>query len=86
MSDIIATVEYEEYSTPIIAYENYVQPTVVDAIGIQGVSATNITLAAIQDVDSSLLVNGSVLVYKTNTNKWTATTTFDAQNVEGGEF
>ena len=30
--------------------------------------------------------NGSVLVYKSNTNKWTATRTLDAQNMEGGEF
>ena len=31
-------------------------------------------------------VNGSILVYKTTTNKWTSTTTLDAQNMEGGEF
>lgn len=30
--------------------------------------------------------NGSVLVYRTTTNKWTSTTTLDAQNMEGGEF
>lgn len=30
--------------------------------------------------------NGSVLVYRTTTSKWTATTTLDAQNMEGGEF
>lgn len=38
------------------------------------------------DVDLQQLRNGSVLVYKNNTTKWTATTTLDAQNMEGGEF
>lgn len=38
------------------------------------------------DVDLQQLTNGSVLVYKNNTTKWTATTTLDAQNMEGGEF
>ena len=43
-------------------------------------------LADIGDVDTTTLFNGSVLVYKTITNKWTSTTTLDAQNMEGGEF
>ena len=43
-------------------------------------------LADVGDVDTSTLVNGSVLVYRTNTSKWTSTTTLDAQNMEGGEF
>lgn len=38
------------------------------------------------DVTTNGKHNGSVLVYKTTTNKWTATTTLDAQNMEGGEF
>ena len=87
MSDIIAIVEYENNVPPtIVKYENYVLPTIVDAVGIQGISATDMPLSAIRDVDASNLVNGSVLVYKINTNKWTSTTTFDAQNMEGGEF
>ena len=45
-------------------------------------------LTDIGDVDGSTngLIDGSVLVYKTNTRKWTATTTLDAQNMDGGEF
>ena len=39
-----------------------------------------------QNVDTTTLNNGALLVYKTNTNKWTSTTTLDAQNLEGGEF
>ena len=38
------------------------------------------------DVTTNGKVNGSILVYRTNTNKWTASTTLDAQNMEGGEF
>lgn len=38
------------------------------------------------DVTTNGKINGSVLVYKTTTNKWTASTTLDAQNMEGGEF
>lgn len=38
------------------------------------------------DVDSSNLKNGSVLVYKSARDIWEATTTLDAQNVEGGEY
>jgi hypothetical protein len=46
------------------------------------------SLNNVGDVD--MLTNGknegSVLVYRTSTNKWTASTTLDAQNMEGGEF
>lgn len=44
------------------------------------------SLSNILDVDATTKINGSVLVYKTTTNKWTSTTTLDAQNMEGGEF
>ena len=46
------------------------------------------SMEGIGDVDTSTegKLNGSVLVYRTTTNKWTSTTTLDAQNMEGGEF
>lgn len=46
------------------------------------------SISDIGDVDTVTegKVNGSVLVYKSATNKWTSTTTLDAQNMEGGEF
>lgn len=40
----------------------------------------------ILDVDATNPDHGSVLVYKTNNSKWTATTTLDLQNMEGGEY
>ena len=73
MSEIIAVVEYEENIT-------------VPAVGIQGLSASDMSVAHMSDVDATNLENGSVLVYKTNTNKWTSTRLLDQQFMEGGEF
>lgn len=73
MSDIIAVVEYDT---------NISVPTV----GIQGLSASDMTIGDVSDVDASNLVDGSVLVYKTNTSKWTSTLVLDQQHMEGGEF
>lgn len=59
--------------------------TEVISVGIQGPPGpSSITHAG--DVDSSILVDGSMLVYRTISQKWTSTTTLDAQNMEGGEF
>jgi hypothetical protein len=44
------------------------------------------SISNIADVDTTTKLNGSVLVFKTTTNKWTSTTTLDAQNMEGGFF
>ena len=46
------------------------------------------SLDSVGDVDVTThgKIDGSVLVYRTTTNKWTSTTTLDAQNMEGGEF
>jgi hypothetical protein len=46
------------------------------------------SIDSVGDVDTMTngKINGSVLVYRTATNKWTSTTTLDAQNMEGGEF
>lgn len=61
--------------------------------GVLTLSSSNVanpstveSMSNIGDVDTSVKANGSILVYKTITNKWTSTTTLDAQNMEGGEF
>jgi len=63
--------------------------------GVLTLSSTNLAAPAVVesmsniadvDVTTNGKVNGSILVYKTATNKWTASTTLDAQNMEGGEF
>lgn len=71
MAEITATVTQEDL---LLASTNLANPAVVEFISDIG------------DVDTSTLLSGSVLVYKTSTNKWTSTTTLDAQNMEGGEF
>ena len=73
MSEIIAVVEYEENIT-------------VPAVGIQGISASDMSITNMSDVDATNLEDGSVLVYKTNTSKWTSTRLLDQQFMEGGEF
>jgi hypothetical protein len=71
MAEITATVTQEDL---LLASTNLANPSVVESI------------SQIGDVDTSTLVNGSVLVYKSNTNKWVSTTLLDQQNVEAGEF
>jgi hypothetical protein len=82
MADITAVVEPDEALTVAVSEGTYVlntssnlaNPAVVESI------------SNIADVDTTTKINGSVLVFKTTTNKWTSTTTLDAQNMEGGEF
>lgn len=57
----------------------------VVSVGIQGPPGPN-NITTAQDVDATNLQNGSVLVYKTTTSKWTSTTTLDSQNMEAGEY
>ena len=63
--------------------------------GVLTLSSTNLAAPAVVesmsniadvDITTNGKVNGSILVYKTTTNKWTSSTTLDAQNMEGGEF
>jgi ABC-type transporter Mla maintaining outer membrane lipid asymmetry ATPase subunit MlaF len=74
MSDILATVE---------SGNNNIAASVV---GIQGPSGQATTVASISDIDAVNPDNGSVLVFKQTTNKWTATKTLEAQTMEGGFF
>lgn len=83
MSDTIAIVQSDEAlqvavaeGVLTLASSNVSNPAVVESID-------NI---ADVDVTTNGKVNGSVLVYRTTTNRWTASTTLDAQNLEGGEF
>jgi hypothetical protein len=82
MAEITAVVTPNEALTVAVSEGTYVlnsstnlaNPAVVESV------------SNIADVDTTTKINGSVLVYKTTTNKWTSTTTLDAQNMEGGEF
>jgi hypothetical protein len=74
MSDILATVE---------SGNNNIAASVV---GIQGPSGRSTTVSSITDIDAANPENGSVLVFKQLTSKWTATRTLELQIMEGGEF
>lgn len=84
MADTIVVVTPEEALTVAVSEGTYAlssstnlaNPTVVE-------SMSNI---ADVDVTTNGTVNGSVLVYKTTTNKWTSTTILDAQDVTGGQY
>jgi hypothetical protein len=83
MAEITAVVTPDESlsvavseGTFVLASSNLSAPAVVESI-------SNV---ADVDVTTNGKLNGSVLVYRSITNKWTSTTTLDAQNMEGGEF
>lgn len=84
MADTIAVVEPDEALTVAVSEGTYTLNTQSDLSNPAVVeSMTNIA-----DVDTTTdgLINGSILVYKTATNKWTSTTLLSEQNMEGGEF
>jgi hypothetical protein len=63
--------------------------------GVITLASTNLStpavvesLDSVADVDTITngKINGSVLVYRTTTNKWTSTTILDAQDVTGGQY
>lgn len=59
----------------------------VVSVGIQGPSgSTAFKLNEALDIDISDIRNGSVLVYKQESQKWTATSTLEAQGLEGGQY
>jgi hypothetical protein len=86
MAEIIAVVEDDSLSNlTVTSSEN--TATLFTTSDLTNPAVLN-TLDDVGDIDmtSEGKNDGSVLVYRTITNKWTATTTLDAQNMEGGEF
>jgi len=85
MSDITATVSNGSTVSASIASTS---GTTVQAVGIQGLSATQTGIAGIADVDLTTngVQQGSILVYQAATSLWTSSTLLDSQNMEGGEF
>ena len=82
MAEITAVVEPDEALTVAVSEGTYVLNTSTNLANPAVVES----ISSIADVDTTTKINGSVLVFKTITNKWTSTTTLDAQNMEGGEF
>ena len=82
MADITAVVTPNEALTVAVSEGTFVLNTSTNLANPSVVES----ISNIADVDTTTKINGSVLVYKTTTNRWTSTTTLDAQNMEGGEF
>lgn len=74
-------------SVPRVVHVDGVHTQVVSA-GIQGpAGATGVTpISQAPDVDLTTLENGSVLVYLTDSEKWTSTRLLSQQVVEAGEY
>lgn len=83
MADTVAIVQPEEAlqvavseGSIVLSNTNLANPAVVE-------SMSNI---ADVDVTTNGKVTGSILIYRETTQKWTASTTLDAQNMEGGYY
>ena len=91
MADIIAIVDETGLGTEITVTSG--TGSVLSDGGLPILTSTTVanpavieSMSDIGNVDTNILDHGSVLVYKTTTNKWTSTTVLDAQDMEAGEF
>jgi hypothetical protein len=80
MADIIAIVD-QNYLTASVGYDTgpYVSTNLSNPAILGSISD-------IGNVDTSIIQNGSVLVFNSITNKWTSTIHLDLQDMEAGEF
>ena len=84
MADVIAVVSPDEALTVAVSEGTYTLNTSTNLNNPAVVES--LTDAADVDVITNGKVNGSILVYRTTTSKWTATTVLDAQDVTGGQY
>lgn len=75
------TVVTEAHQT-VVVREPQGRTVVTGIMGPAGAATFN----ELRDIDLSQLGSGSLLVYNTQTQKWTATTLLDQQTVESGQF
>jgi len=59
---------------------------VVVGTPVRRVTGGSFALSGLPDVDVTNITQGSVLVYETSTNKWTATLDLEEQNINGGSY
>lgn len=60
--------------------------TTVTTVGETGLTGSTGSMGEILDVDVTAKTDGSVLVYKTLSSKWTATTLLEQQELNGGHY
>jgi hypothetical protein len=86
VTDLGQTVVIKDSKTQTVVVEDSKTQTVVTGImGPRGPRGAS-TFDEMSDVDLTQLSTGSLLVYNTQTQKWTATTLLDQQTVESGQF
>ena len=78
MADTIAVVEPDEALTVAVSEGTYILNTQAVVESMSNVADVDIT--------TNGLDSGSILVYKTTTNKWTSTRLLNEQNMDAGEF
>lgn len=89
MTDVVVTsagnttVISQPVTQTVVTQESRVTTIVTGQLGPPGTSRN---IGDLLDVDTSTLSAGSVLVYNTNTSKWTSTTLLNQQQVDCGEF
>jgi hypothetical protein len=84
MADTIAVVEPDEALTVAVS-EGSATLTADSTVSNPAVVESMANIADV-DITTNGLNNGSLLIYKTATNKWTASRLLDFQVMEGGEF
>lgn len=70
----------------IILNTDKTEAVVIGGTGPQGPPGPISSFANTPDVDLTSLKDGSLLVYKALTNKWLASNSLNAQDVDSGEF
>jgi|TARA_B100001057_G_scaffold501290_1_gene623305 hypothetical protein len=99
MPDVKSTIATQEGTNPTVpttgtqtsssVTTGTVNQATVSTVGVAGESGTAVNLEQAQNVDTTTdgLANGSILIYKTATNKWQTTKLMnEGQQLDSGEF
>lgn len=84
MTDTVVVVTPDEALTVAVSEGTYALTTSTNVANPAVVESVD-NIADV-DVTTEGKLNGSILVYKTTTNKWTSTKVLDAQDVTGGQY
>lgn len=91
MTEIVVVVDEENATNATVTEDDASQSSVVqNETTFANTSTSNPTyvesISDIGNVDGTTVVDGSVLVFKATTNKWTSTLKLEQQQVEAGEY
>ena len=70
----------------IVLNNDKIQEVVIGGTGPQGPQGPLGNLSSSPDLDVTTLQDGSLLVYKSSTQKWTSSTLLNSQTLDGGFF